>query len=140
MDINQITPDYAVSPQIAASDVATLVEAGFKTIICNRPDVEVPVEYQADAIRAAVEAHGLRFVLNPITHGQLNQSNLDLQAEGLNAEGPTFAYCASGNRSTVMWALVNASTTPADDLINAAAAGGYSLEGLRPQLEALATS
>ncbi len=138
MDINQITPDYAVSPQIAASDVAALVEAGFKTIICNRPDVEVPVEYQADAIRAAVESHGLRFVLNPITHGQLSQENLDLQAEGLAAEGPTFAYCASGNRSTVMWALVNAATTPVDDLIAAAAQGGYSLEGMRPQLEAFA--
>jgi len=138
MDINQITPDYAVSPQIAASDVAILVQAGFKTVICNRPDVEVPTEYQADAIRAAVESHGLRFVLNPITHGQLSQENVDLQAQGLNCEGPTFAYCASGNRSTVMWALVNASTTSADVLIETAAKGGYSLEGLRPQLDALA--
>lgn len=140
MDINQITPDYAVSPQISATDIAALAEAGFKTIVCNRPDVEVPVEFQAEAIRIATEAAGLRFILNPITHGNLTQDTVDTQKSALDCEGPTFAYCASGNRSTVMWALVNAPNVPADDLIQAAANCGYSLEGLRPQLDALRSS
>jgi len=38
MDIRQLSPQYAVSPQIDASDVPAIAEAGFGTIICNRPN------------------------------------------------------------------------------------------------------
>lgn len=42
MDIKQLSTNYAVSPQIDAADVVAIARAGFKTIICNRPDMEVP--------------------------------------------------------------------------------------------------
>ena len=40
MEINRVDNDISVSPQIAASDLATIAEAGFRTVICNRPDGE----------------------------------------------------------------------------------------------------
>jgi uncharacterized protein (TIGR01244 family) len=52
--------------------------------------------------------------------------------------GPVFAYCASGNRSSVVWALAHAGKRPADELIGLPARFGYQLEHLRPQIEALA--
>jgi sulfide:quinone oxidoreductase len=48
--------------------------------------------------------------------------------------GPALAFCRSGTRSTVLWALSQAGERPADDLIAAAAAVGYDIAGLRPQL------
>ncbi|MDZ4138239.1 MAG: sulfur transferase domain-containing protein, partial [Erythrobacter sp.] len=54
------------------------------------------------------------------------------------AKGPVLAYCASGNRSSIVWALVHAGTLPTDDLISIPARFGYQLEGLRGQLDALA--
>jgi uncharacterized protein (TIGR01244 family) len=48
------------------------------------------------------------------------------------------AYCASGNRSTIVWALGVAGEVPVDEILQCAAKNGYDLAWLRPQLEALA--
>jgi uncharacterized protein (TIGR01244 family) len=138
MDIRRLTDDYAVSPQIAAADAEALREAGFSTVICNRPDDEVPPGMQADAIRAAVEAAGLKFVDNPITHGAMGPGEVEAQRRTIaEAEGPVLAYCASGTRSTVVWMLGAAPETAPDALLSAAREHGYQLDMLRPQLDAL---
>ena len=138
MDIRPLTEDYAVSPQIAPEDVAAIKAAGFTTVICNRPDAENPAELQADAMRGAVEAAGLTFIVNPVVHGQLTQEIVDAQGQVIaESTGPVLAYCASGNRSSVVWALSQAGSRPVDELIGIPARYGYQLEGLRPHLESL---
>lgn len=137
MDIRELVPGYAVAPQIDASDMATLAAAGFGTVICNRPDAENPVERASEAMRAAAEAAGLTFVFNPVLPGQITAENIARQGQALDgAAKPVLAYCASGNRSSVVWALSQAGRTDADTLIDAAAKWGYQLAALRPQLEA----
>lgn len=139
MDIRALTPAYAVSPQIEPSDIPALKDAGYTTVIDNRPDGEIPAELHTDPMRIAVEAAGLAFVANPVIGGALTQSNVDLQRAAMDeATGPVLAYCASGNRSSVVWALANAGTMPVDDLIGIPAKYGYQLEHLRPTLEQLA--
>ena len=65
--------------------------------------------------------------------------NVTAQADAqAHSTGPVLAYCASGNRSSIVWALSQAGKASADDLISAGARWGYMLEGLRPQIEALA--
>lgn len=137
MQISSLTPDYAVSPQITAEDVAQLKDAGFGTVVCNRPDQEVQPDLQAAAIQAAVEAAGLVFVMNPVMPGMLTADNVRIQQETLaGADAPVFAYCRSGNRSSVVWALALAGKVPADELINCAAQAGHDLSGMRAHLEA----
>lgn len=141
MDIRPLTPDYAVSPQIAPEDVAAIAAAGYRTVICNRPDGEVPPPLQAAALRAAVEAAGLRFVENPVMPGALSEENLALQAAALEGDdGPVLAYCASGNRSGIVWSFVRAADLGVDAVLAATAAAGYQHEPLRPQLTAYASS
>ncbi len=139
MEIRQITPDYAVSPQISPEDVAEIKAAGITTVICNRPDAEIPAEVQSARIRAAVERAGLTFIDNPIIGGALTMDNVTAQGDAIAAAtGPVLAYCASGNRSSVVWALAHAGTRPTDELIGLPARHGYQLEGLRDQIEMLA--
>ncbi|MFC7703285.1 TIGR01244 family sulfur transferase [Plastorhodobacter daqingensis] len=139
MDIRPLTPAYAVSPQIEPDDIAAIKAAGYTTVICNRPDSEIPPELHADAIRAAAEAAGLTFVENPVVGGALTMENVIAQGAALDqAQGPVLAYCASGNRSSIVWALSRAGMMRTDDLIGLPARHGYELEGLRPQIEALA--
>ncbi len=139
MDIRPISDTFAVSPQIAPEDVAAIKAAGFATVVCNRPDAEIPLEVQADAIRAAVEAAGLSFVMNPLSHGSLSMDHVETQGRALAAsDGPVFAYCASGNRSAILWALSQAGAVPTDDLIAAGGRAGYNLEPVRQQIDALA--
>lgn len=137
MDIRNVTPAYAVSPQIDPADAAAIKAAGFVTVICNRPDAEVPPSHQAAAMRTAIEAEGLTFVDNPVTHQGLNMTMVADQSTAA-AEGKTLAYCASGTRSTIVWALGQAGAQDTDAIIATAADAGYDLSGLRGQLDQLA--
>jgi uncharacterized protein (TIGR01244 family) len=139
MRINTLTDNYAVSPQIEVEDIAAIKAAGFTTIIDNRPDAEIPGDLHTATMRAAVEAAGLTFVANPIISGGMTMQNVEAQDAALaQSTGPVFAYCASGNRSSVVWALSQAGRLPTDDLIGLPARHGYQLEGLRGQLDAMA--
>lgn len=139
MDARVITPRYSVSPQISAEDLPAIAAVGYTMVICNRPDEEVPPSHQADAIRAAAEAAGLRFEALPLTHQTMTPENVAAQREFYeSSEGPVLAYCASGTRSSVVWALGQASEMSADDILQKTAAAGYQLDGLRPALDSLA--
>ncbi len=139
MDIRALTPSYAVSPQIALADLAAIKAAGFTTVIDNRPDGEIPADLHAAAMQAAAEATGLVFVINPVIAGALSLANVEAQRAAVAASsGPVFAYCASGNRSSILWMMMNAREQSAEDLIATTARHGYNHAPLKEQLEALA--
>lgn len=141
MDIRRLTDSYAVSPQIMPEDVAAIAAAGFTTIIDNRPDGEIPLEVQTTAIRKAAEAAGLAFVANPVIGGAITMDNVHVQGAALaGSTGPVFAYCASGNRSSIVWALSQAGSRPTDELVAAAARFGYNLGPFRAQIDALSAN
>lgn len=136
--MNRITETYHVSPQIAAEDAPALAEAGFKLVICNRPDAENPPAMRANAIRRAVKAAGMEFAELPLTHQTMTPDNVQAQADLIaNAAGPVLAYCASGTRCSVIWALGAAGEIGAEAALNATQAAGYDLSGMRPLLESL---
>lgn len=138
MDIKRISPSYAVSPQIDAADMTAIKDAGFGTVICNRPDAEVPPSHHAAAMRVAAEAAGLAFVENPVTHQGLNMEMVAQQRDVMEqSDAPVLAYCASGTRSTVVWALGQAGRQDTDAILKAAADQGYDIGGMRGQLDAL---
>ncbi|SFS04842.1 TIGR01244 family sulfur transferase [Yoonia litorea] len=139
MDIRPLSPAYAVSPQISVEDIPAIVEAGYKTIICNRPDAEVPPSHQADAIEAAARDAGLKFVAIPVTHQGLHMGMIDDQKAAMeSSDGPVLAYCASGTRSSIVWSFAQAKDMDADEIIAATSAAGYDLGGMRGQLQAIA--
>ena len=141
MDIRTIMPSYSVAPQIEPADMEDLVAAGFTTIINNRPDEEVPPSLQADIMEAAAKLAGLAFVRLPLTHQTLTPQNIRLHADHVaGSTGPVLAYCASGTRSTIVWALGQAGAMPVDDILAAARTGGYNLDNLRATLDAIANA
>lgn len=110
MEYRQITEDYSVSGQIQPEEVAAIKAAGFKSVICNRPDDEQPGQPSADTVKAAVEAAGLTFRYIPVISGQTTAQNVENQAEALDElEGPVFAYCRSGARCTNLFGLIQQS-------------------------------
>lgn len=139
MDTRQITPKYSVSPQIDPADMAAIAKAGFARVICNRPDAEVPPSHQSDALRQAAEAAGLQFDVLELTHQTMTPENARTQLDLINgSDGPVLAYCASGTRCSVIWAIAQAGHMDVDDILAATQAAGYSLDHLRPALENLA--
>lgn len=107
MEYRQISDNYSVSGQILPDDVEAVKAAGFKSIICNRPDDEQPGQPPADSVKQAAQAAGLEFRYIPVISGQITQQNVADQAEALEGlEGPVFAYCRSGARCTNLYGLI----------------------------------
>lgn len=106
MDIRQITEDYSVAPQIGIEDVAAIRDAGFRSVICNRPDSEAGA-VPHDTIEQAVRAGGLEFRFIPVVSGQITPQDVADQASALaELPRPVLAYCRSGARCTNLYALV----------------------------------
>jgi len=126
----KVTETLSVSPQIQAQDVATIAAAGFQTIVCNRPDGEDPDQPTFSEIETAAETHGLTIRYQPVISGQLKEGDVEaFSALSTELPGPIFAYCRSGTRCIMLWALSEASHRPVAEVLEMARAAGYDLSG-----------
>ena len=129
MDIRKITDDFSVAPRIVVSDVSAIAAAGFRTVICNRPDGESADQPRSDDIAAAVVASGMEWRMLPVRQ----ISRTDVEAFGrLLAElpKPVLAYCRSGTRCSSLWSLSEIDKRPADDILARTRAAGYDMAAL----------
>ena len=130
-----------VAAQIAPADLDAIVAAGFRSLICNRPDGEVDGQPGMDAIAAAAQARGLPLLRIPVLGSAIGEADIAAYRRALDElPRPILAYCRSGNRSSVLWALARAGELPADTLIATAREAGYDLGTLRPWLQARAAA
>ena len=107
MEYRQISDDYSVAGQITPDEIAAIKSAGFKSVICNRPDDEQPGQPSADSVEKAAAAAGLEFRYIPVISGQITAENVADQAAALDElAGPVFAYCRSGTRCTNLYGLI----------------------------------
>ena len=131
----KVSQNYYVSPQIDIEDIKKLVDAGFAKIICNRPNEEIPIELHSEYMAVAAKAAGISFDILPLTHQAMTPENIAKQGQLIDAaSGPVLAYCASGTRSVVIWALGQSGKMAVDDIIQTALKAGYNIEGLRQAL------
>ncbi|QMW22932.1 TIGR01244 family sulfur transferase [Sandaracinobacteroides saxicola] len=133
-----LTPTVAVAGQIAPDDVAAAAARGITRIINNRPDGEQPGQPSGAAIAAAAAAAGLGYTAIPVDHSGFSREQVDAMIAALASGEPTLAFCRSGTRSTLLWALARAAQ--GDDpaaLAETAAAAGYDLRPIMPLLHQL---
>lgn len=131
MDIRQLTPELSVSPQILAADVASLRDAGFRAIICNRPDGEGADQPLFSEIERAAQLAGIDIHYLPAESGKVT----DEQGKAFGAlfarlPKPVFAYCRTGMRSTTMWALSQSDRHPLPQILETALKAGFDLKGV----------
>ena len=131
METKFLTPVLSVSAQISVAELADLAQAGFKSIICNRPDGEAADQPGYHEIAKAAEALGLQARYLPTETGKVtDEQGVAFGKLMEELPKPVLAYCRSGMRSTTMWALANAGNLPMPDIIEAADHAGYDLKGL----------
>ena len=136
----QLTDRIWASPQITPDDVARAAAMGITLIINNRPEGEAPDQPAGAAIAEAAAAAGLGYVEIPVSHAGFSQPQVAAMRAALaGATGPVLAFCRSGTRSTLLWALAEASggADPAG-LATAAAGAGYDLAPIAAMLDMLA--
>jgi sulfide:quinone oxidoreductase len=138
MDARRVTDAITVSPQISVADIAEIKAAGYRSIVCNRPDGESADQIAFSEIEAAAKAAGLEIAWQPIISGAVSDEDGARFGEILAAlPSPTFAYCRSGTRCIMLWSLSEAKARPTDEIIRMAAETGYDLRGFAPRLDAI---
>ncbi len=133
--MKRINDHISVSGQISPEDIATLKAEGFTTIINNRPDGEAPDQPAAAEVEAAARAAGLAYHHIPLGRDGVTAEMVEKTKAALEAsEGPVFAFCRSGTRSTTLWALSQAGEMDAGEIIGQAAHAGYDMSHLAGHL------
>ena len=106
MDIRKISPECAVSSQITVGDLADIRDAGFRGIVCNRPDGETADQPSFDEIRTAAQALGIDACHVPVQSGMVREEDVATFAAAIaRMPRPFLTYCRSGARSETLWSL-----------------------------------
>ncbi len=131
MDIKALTAELSVAPQITTTDMRAIADAGFRAVICNRPDGESADQPVYDELARAAQAHGLEIRHLPAESGKVTDEQGRAFGRLMNElPKPVLAFCRTGMRSTTMWALSQAGTLPLPQIIERSAHSGYDLTGV----------
>src|SRR6056297_1878090 len=131
MDIRRITEGLSVGPQITPDDIPALKEAGFRSIIDNRPDAEGPDQPGHEEMRVAAEKAGMEFRYLPVTPGKVTDETAEAFGNALTElPGPVMAYCRTGTRSATLWSLSEAGRRPVPEILAARREAGYDMAGV----------
>ena len=137
MTFKRLSPSFSAAAQLTEVDVASAAQAGFRTIIDNRPDDEEAGQPRAADMEAIAKRHGVAFVHIPVTSGAISEADVAKMTAALaHSPGPALGYCRSGARAAMMWALTQVGEASTDSLLKAAAEAGYDLSSIKSRLVA----
>ncbi|MCE4537272.1 TIGR01244 family phosphatase [Pelomonas sp. P7] len=131
MELKTLTPELAVAAQVHAGDLREISNAGFRTLICNRPDGEGNDQPVFAELVAAASGLGIAMHYLPAESGKVtDEQGRAFGALMASSPKPVLAFCRTGMRSTTMWALSEAGQRPLPEIIERAARAGYDLKGV----------
>ena len=103
--MRELDDKVSVSGQIRPSEIAALRTQGVTLIINNRPDGEEPDQPLGVEIEKAAEAAGIDYTSIPIIRG-IGPADADAMRDAISSsQGKVLAFCRSGTRSALAWAL-----------------------------------
>ena len=110
LPVRAIAPDVCVAPQLTPSAMAEAAQAGFKSVVNNRPDFEHGPDQPTSAqIEAAARAAGLEYRHLPVDGGYQSPEEIAAMATLLaELPRPLLMFCRSGARSTRLYAAATA--------------------------------
>lgn len=137
-EVKRLTDQLSVSAFIQPRQLAGL-GGRFRTIINNRPDGEEPGQASSAELEQAARAAGLDYRHIPVVASQIGEADIAAFQDAVGSGVPTLAFCRTGTRSTMMWALSQAGNMPVDEILATAAGAGYDLSGMAPLLQSRAS-
>ena len=127
--IRQLDDTTMVSGQLTPDQIADLKAHGVTLLVNNRPDNEDPGQPLSSDLEAAARAAGMEYRHIPIRYG-MGPSDVEAMRDAMHAagEGKLLAFCRSGNRSTLAWAVARAEDgAKPEELHQLAEAAGFNL-------------
>jgi uncharacterized protein (TIGR01244 family) len=125
----QLDEKTLVNGQINPEDVERLKADGVTMIVNNRPDGEDAGQPRSSEIEAAAQAAGVDYRHVPIARG-MGPSDIEAMRAAIHAagDGKLFAFCRSGNRSTLAWAVAKSEDgMPREEIERCVTGAGFNL-------------
>jgi uncharacterized protein (TIGR01244 family) len=137
MNVVWLDDETAISSPIGPDGVAGAADAGFLAIINNRPDGEEDHQPNSHSIEFAAKNRDLAYRHVPISIRALSMEDVAAMRSAIDeTPSPRVAFCRSGARSYLMWALTKAEDGhDLDGLIDQAAERGYDISMARMLLQ-----
>lgn len=135
MVYQKVNEDLSVAGQLQPDQLAALRQAGFRSIICNRPDGEAPDqpsfgEVEVQARRLCMQARYL-----PVVPGAIStEDGVAFGALLAEMPKPILSYCRTGKRCATLWALSESGMQPAADILAATKGAGFDLGELAARI------
>ena len=105
LPVRQVADEVFVAPQLTPADMAAAANAGFRSVVNNRPDHEGgPDQPTNAAIAAAAAAAGLEYRFLPVNGAWQSPEEIAAFAALLRElPRPLLVFCRSGARSTKLF-------------------------------------
>ena len=105
LPVRAIAPDVCVAPQLTPAAMAEAAQAGFKSVVNNRPDFEHGPDQPSNAeIEAAARGAGLEYRYLPVDSAYQSPEEIAAMAKLLaELPRPLLMFCRSGARSTRLY-------------------------------------
>jgi sulfide:quinone oxidoreductase len=136
LEIVNLTPEFAIGPQVSTKDFEPLRAAGFASVLNVRPDNE-PGTYPGSLNAEQVaRANGLAYAHSPTENHAIFEPDILDRFEQVLVElpKPIFAHCKTGTRAAILWALVASRHRPVESVIATLRAAGQDLDFLEQEL------
>ena len=127
--IRQLDDKVLISGQIRPEDMAELKQRGVTMLVNNRPDGEEPGQPLGVEIERAAAQAGIDYRSVPIIKG-IGPADAEAMSEAIAdcGEGKLLAFCRSGTRSALAWALARSHEgVPRAEIEQSAAEAGVDL-------------
>ena len=121
-----LTPDFHVAANVTAGDVPGLAGDGYAAVIAVAPDTDGVGESRD--VREAAGRNGLAFSHIPVLAGLITDEQVAAFSQALDAaQGPVLAYCHSGLRAVLLWALARQDELGREHVVEAARNAGFEI-------------
>lgn len=139
MAIEKIADYLYVSKQLDERIAKRAAQYEIKTVICNRPDGEEEGQPSFETVKEWLNKYGIENVIYmPVVMNDIDDNALEEFKQAVaKSPAPILAYCRTGTRSSMMWALNQVKRgVEVNSVIKAAELANINLEPLREKLEA----
>ncbi|ODT66383.1 MAG: hypothetical protein ABS75_27790 [Pelagibacterium sp. SCN 63-23] len=107
MNVRKIDDNFATTSQITPEQVKALSEAGYKSIVCARPDDEEFGQPKFDDVARAAEEEGIQIVHIPVSGGLGEGQIIRFHEAWEKMPKPMLGYCRSGARAGSLYATLS---------------------------------
>ena len=106
VNFKNLDKDYAVSGQILPAQIPAVAAAGFKSIVCARPDNEDYGQPSFDEVAREAERAGIQIIHVPVS-GMVGQGAfMKFEQAMKQMPKPVLAYCRSGGRAASLYSML----------------------------------